>query len=113
MMVLRRPPVSTPSRLVRIGSLAVVLIFVSDVLASAADVAPAAPAESSTSIIDQIETDAARAADKAAELGDSAAKTADEAADAAAEEADSLFEQAKKQGKRAYEWSKEKLDELF
>jgi hypothetical protein len=82
--------------------------------ATADDGTPAPPQSGSAGgLIEQLEEDAERAADKAAELGESAGKSADRAANTAAEEAEGIFERAKQGGRKAYEWSKQQLEEIF
>lgn len=88
------------------------VLVTTSVMADDPEATPPRPA-SAGSFIQQLEDDAGRVADKASELGESAGESAGKAADTAAEEAENFFERAKQGGKKAYEWSKRKLEEWF
>ena len=102
------------SQCVKAGWLACVLLVLPAGSASAEDATAAPPqANSAKGLIEQVEEDAGRVADKVSEIGESAGESAETAADTAAEEAENIFERAKKGGRNAYEWSKRKLEEIF
>lgn len=63
-------------------------------------------------VIEQVQEDAGKLGDKAAEIGESTGEAAEEAAEATAEGAEDAFGWVKQKAKDAYEWSKEQVEKV-
>lgn len=94
--------------------LACVLLAASTAVAAADDgTSSSTGSEAPAGLVEQVEEDAARAADKAAEIGESVGESADKTARTVGEEAEGIFDRAKEGGRKAYEWSKQQLEKIF
>lgn len=69
--------------------------------------------EASGGLVEQVEEDATRAADKAAEIGEGIGESAEKAATTVTEETEDIVERAMQGGRNAYEWSKQQLEKIF
>ncbi|NIA70829.1 hypothetical protein HBA54_19700 [Pelagibius litoralis] len=63
-------------------------------------------------LVEQVQEDAEKLGDKAAEVGESTGEAAEETADSVAEGAEDAFSWTKRQAKDAYEWSKKQVEKV-
>jgi uncharacterized protein YdbL (DUF1318 family) len=102
------------SEAVKASYLACALLAASATAATADDnTAASTGGKAPAGLLEQVEEDAKRAADKATEIGERAGESAEKTATTVADEAEDIFERAKQGGRKAYEWSKQQLEKLF